>query len=73
MEKGGVMDNIERAEAFFTNLKQFGYEKNRVGRWDERIEASDTGFPTATYICPFCGHQEQEPTNYCAQCGARLK
>ena len=63
----------EKAEVFAEYLRQLGYKKINSGAWISKIEDTGTGCPKTTHECPFCGHQSEEETNYCPDCGARLK
>lgn len=63
----------ERAETFSTLLKQLGYTKIQTGAWIEEIVDDGQGFPRTIYTCPFCNQTTDYDTNYCPECGARLK
>ena len=54
-------------------IKQFGYEKRPTGRWIEELQDDGQGFPRTIYTCPFCNQVTDYDTNYCPECGARLK
>ena len=62
----------EKADNFGEFLKQLGYTRLETGRWIEELVDDGQGFPYIKYSCPFCQHEQQEETNYCPQCGARL-
>ena len=63
-------------------LGQFPYKEKRVdwcpleeqktGRWDYCEEAV-FGNPYGSYKCSVCGNIEPHKTNYCPNCGARMK
>ena len=57
---------------FFEMADQMDYRKVIRGRWIEEIVDDGQGFPKTIYHCPFC-NSEGNGTNYCPECGARLK
>ena len=60
-------------EYLFAYLKQLGYEKLPTGRWIESLQDDGEGFPRTVFTCPFCNQTTDYDTNYCPECGARLK
>lgn len=60
-------------EYLFAYLEQLGYEKRNSGRWMEELQDDGQGFPRTIYTCPFCNQVTDYDTNYCPECGARLK
>jgi len=60
-------------EYLFAYLKQLGYEKRPTGRWIESLQDDGEGFPRTVFTCPFCNQTTDYDTNYCPECGARLK
>lgn len=66
------MINKETADMFVRNLNGLGYVKINTGKWDERIVDDGQGFPTTTYVCPFCSQESHDATNYCPNCGAKM-
>lgn len=63
----------EKAEKFRVFLEQLGYTRLQTGRWIEEVIDDGQGFPYTEYTCPFCQYKTQAETNYCPECGARLK
>ena len=60
-------------ENLFWYLDQLGYRKVKSGRWIEELVDDGQGFPRTIYTCPFCNQTTDYDTNYCPECGARLK
>lgn len=67
------MTDREREEWYREYFKQLGYEKRNVGRWIKVLTDTESGFPEERFTCPFCNHDRNEESNYCPECGARLK
>lgn len=63
----------EKAEKFRVFLEQLGYTRLQTGRWIVEVIDEGQGFPYTELTCPFCQHKTQAETNYCPECGARLK
>ena len=61
-------------ENLFPLMEQLGYKKRPSGRWVHKIVGVERSgyFQIAYYKCPFCGHEQNEMTCYCPDCGSEL-
>ena len=68
-----LMKLVIEDEYLLEYLKGLGYTRLQTGRWIVEVIDEGQGFPYTEYTCPFCQHKTQAETNYCPECGARLK
>ena len=52
-------------------LVDLGYKKQKVGKWSHLV--STTGSVYDIYICSACDHITGWRTNYCPNCGCKMK
>ena len=68
-----LMKLVIEDEYLLEYLKGLGYTRLQTGRWIVEVIDEGQGFPYTEYTCPFCQYKTQAETNYCPECGARLK